>query len=252
MILSEVIKIIEAEYPKSLAYEWDNVGLLAGTPEKEVKRALLTLDITPDTVSEAENFGADLIISHHPLIFSGIKNFSETNAKMKMYSKVIRGNFAVLTAHTNMDTAQNGINERLARLFDFSEPELLDANTGLGRIGNVKKTTLLEFSKEVKKKLGTPFVRICGDPGREILRAAVGSGACAELIPEAIFRGADVFISGDIKYHTALDAVSDGISIIDAGHYPTEIIVTDMFEELLRDTGIILKKSKSKDIFSVI
>ena len=252
MILSEIIKLIENKYPKNLAYEWDNVGLLAGSPENDINTVLLTLDVTPYVVREAVNLGADLIISHHPLIFSGIKSFCETDSKTKMYTKIIRHNIAVYSAHTNMDTAPEGINQKLAELFCLTDIQPLDKATGLGRIGDIKETTLKDFAETVKNKLCTPFVKISGDPEKIIKRAAIGSGACAELADAAAADGADVLLTADIKYHNAIDSVCGGIAMIDAGHYPTEIIVMDMFEDILKNTGLQIKKSKNEDIFSII
>lgn len=251
MILSEIIKIIENEYPKNLAYEWDNVGLLAGNKNNDIKTVLVTLDITPEVVKEAIDCGAELILSHHPLIFSGIKNFREGNSKTDMYINLIRNKISVYSAHTNMDTAPNGINQKLAELFSFKNIKPLDAETGLGRIGDVEPKSFREFIEEVSKKLSTP-VRFSGNSEKIIKRAAVGSGACAELIPNAIKDGADIFITADIKYHNAIDAVSDGLFLIDAGHYPTEIIVMDMFSKLLKNTDLKIKKSVNKDVFSFI
>lgn len=251
MILSEIIKIIEAEYPKNLAYEWDNVGLLAGRADMDIKTVLVTLDITPDVVKEAKECGAELILSHHPLIFDGIKNFCENNSKTNMYIDIIRNKIAVYSAHTNMDTAPNGINQKLSELFSIKNTMPLDPETGLGRVGDIEPKPCGDFIKEVSEKLSTP-IRFSGDREKIIKRAAVGSGACADLIPNAIAGGADVFITADVKYHNAIDAVSDGLSIIDAGHYPTEIIVMDMFWELLKNTDLKIVKSKNKDIFSFI
>ena len=252
MILKEIINIIEENYPKTLAYSWDNVGLLAGNIEKEIKKVLLTLDVTPDVVDEAIDLGVDLILSHHPLIFEGVKSFEESSAKVNMYVKIIRNNLAVYSAHTNMDTAENGINQRLAEVLGLENIEVLEEETGLGRIGEIKKTSLFEFAKLVKTKLNTPMVRVSGGSDSEVLKVAVGSGACSDLYPLAISKDADVLVTADLKYHIAQDAHFDGISIIDAGHYPTEIIAMDMFSDLLKDTGLQLFKSKSRDIFSYI
>jgi len=252
MILKDIIKIIEKEYPKHLASEWDNVGLLAGKETNEIKSVLVTLDITPKVVDEAVKMNADLILSHHPLLFEGVKSFSEDNEKMNMYVKIIRNNISVYSAHTNMDTAPNGINQRLAELFDFSDIEILEEKTGLGRIGNIKEIKLKDFCRIVKEKLNTPGLRVSGNPEGIIKRVAVGSGSCSDYIPLAISKSADLMITADMKYHIAIDSVDNGISVIDAGHYPTEIIVMDMFEELLKDTGLNIKKSENKDIFSYV
>lgn len=251
MILSEIIKIIEAEYPKNLAYEWDNVGLLAGSADMDIKTVLVTLDITPNVVKEAKECGANLILSHHPLIFEGIKNFREDNSKNNMYIDIIKNKIAVYSAHTNMDTAPNGINQKLSELFSMKNTMPLESETGLGRIGDVEPVSFDDFIKDVSEKFSTP-VKFSGNREKIIKRAAVGSGACADLIPNAIAGGADVFITADVKYHNAIDAAADGLSIIDAGHYPTEIIVMDMFCKLLKNTDLKIVKSKNKDIFSFI
>ncbi len=252
MILEEILNIIEENYPKTLAYSWDNVGMLAGSKKKEIKKVLLTLDVTPTVVDEAIDWGADLIISHHPLIFDGIKSFSEESSKVNMYVKIIRNNLAVYSAHTNMDRAERGINQRLSEIFGLKNTEILEDETGLGRIGDMEKTTLFEFAKTVKEKLNTPMVRVSGNPDSKISKVAIGSGGCSDLYPLAISKGADVLLTADLKYHTAIDAYFDGISIIDAGHYPTEIIVMDMFYDLLKNTGLEIRKSKNSDIFSYI
>ena len=252
MILKDIIEIIEKEYPKNLASEWDNVGLLAGKETNEIKTVLVTLDITPSVVEEAVKMNADLILSHHPLLFGGVKSFREDNEKMNMYVKIIRNNISVYSAHTNMDTAPNGINQRLAELFEFSDIEILEDETGLGRVGNIKEIKLKDFCEIVKEKLNTPNLRVSGNLDNTIKRVAVGSGSCGDYIPLAIKKGADLMITADMKYHIAMDSVDNGISVIDAGHYPTEIIVMDMFENLLKDTGLKIKKSENKDIFYYI
>jgi dinuclear metal center YbgI/SA1388 family protein len=194
MILKDIIEIIEKEYPKHLASDWDNVGLLAGKETNDIKTVLVTLDITPKVVEEAVKMKADLILSHHPLLFGGVKNFREDNEKMNMYVKIIRNNISVYSAHTNMDTAKNGINQRLAELFEFSDIEVLEDETGLGRIGNIKEIKLKDFCKIAKEKLNTPNLRVSGNLDSTIKRVAVGSGSCGDYIPLAIKKGADLMM----------------------------------------------------------
>ncbi len=251
MLLRDIIKIIENEYPKNLACSWDNIGLLAGKEENNINTVLVTLDITPDVVEEAVKNGADLILSHHPLLFGEIKSFKEDNEQMKMYTKIIRNNISVYSAHTNMDTAPNGINQKLAELFSLSDIGILEPESGLGRYGDIYEISLGDFCKIVKKKLNTPFLRVSGNENKKIKRVAIGSGGCSDIIPDAIKIGADVMITADIKYHIAIDSVTDGICLMDAGHYPTEIIVMDMFTELLSDTGLKIIKSENQDIFKI-
>ena len=123
---------------------------------------------------------------------------------------------------------------------------------GLGRIGKVKTTTLGDFAEFVKKQLNTPFVRVCGDLDKKIETVAVCGGGGSDLIDEVIKLGGDVFVTADLKYHISQDAVVRGLAIIDAGHYPTEVYVQDIFSDLIKDTGVEIIKSTHKDVFKIV
>ncbi len=249
MILSEIIKIIETAFPKELACSWDNVGLLVGEINRDIKKILLTLDVTEGTVAEAVDCGANLIVSHHPVMFAGIKSITDETSEGRLLLTAIKNNVAVYAAHTNCDIAEEGTNSYLAELFELRDVEALEED-GIGRVGTLNKSITLEaFAEIVKKKLNTPKVRVCGDMKRKIRKVAIGSGACSDSIPTAVLKRADVMLTADMKYHEMLDADALGICVIDAGHYPTEIAVIDIFEKLLSETGTELIKSKNKDIF---
>lgn len=252
MKINEIEKIIEEHFPKETAYEWDNPGLLAGRHGAEIQTVLLTLDVTPSAVSAAKECGAELILAHHPILFGGTKSLTDGTLGGKMLLDLAESGICVYAAHTNCDVGKNGINGYLARLFGLKEVEYLEEN-GLGRVGNLPKSrTLAEFAEEVKERLGTPCVRVGGDLKRIVNRVAIGSGACADCIGTAKKAGADVMITGDVKYHEMLDAVTDGMCVIDAGHYPTEAVVTEVFEEILKDTGLKLVKFKQGDVFKYV
>ncbi len=252
----EIAQLIEKEAPQELAYSWDNVGILCGDGKKEVKKALLTLDTNENTVDEAIQNKCDMIISHHPILLGGIKRIDYSSADSRMLRKLIQNDITVFAAHTNMDTAEHGINDALALLLDIKDAEIIEKNgekTGLGRYGKlIHAATLREFAEMVKEKLGTPHVRTAGNLGKTVITAAVASGSCAELIPAAHALGCDVIVTADMKYHNMIEAAESGIAVIDAGHYPTEIIVMDIFERILRQTNIITVKSKNTDIFTYI
>lgn len=256
MKLKEIIEIIEKEYPRELAYEWDNPGLFFGKADNEIKKVIVTLDVTPEVVEQAISQNAQLILSHHPMVMSGVKTLSDGSMISCMIEKIVKNNISIYSAHTNMDTAKNGINQKLAELFGLENVEILEQDKpyddcGLGRIGDLsKETDLYAFCEVVKEKLNTPFVRVCRE-NRKIKRVAVASGSCSEYVPTAIKKGADVIITADMKYHHCIEFVFDGISIIDAGHYPTEIIVKDMFSDLLKDCGVEIVKANVSDIFIV-
>lgn len=253
MKVSEIIEIIENKVPKHLAYDWDNVGLLIGNSEKKVKSVFITLDTNLSTVKEAISHNADMIISHHPIFFSPLKRIEYGTHEGDMIKLLIKNDISLYAAHTNMDTANGGINDKLAKLLNLSDIKVLEENpkfpgTGLGRYGNIKSKTLSEFVEFTKSILNSP-VRFTGDENKMINTVAVASGACSELVPVAIKNCCDVLITADMKYHQMIDANEAGLCIIDAGHYPTEICVMDIFEEILSDTNLNIIKSKNKDIF---
>lgn len=255
MKLKDIIRIIEENYPPCLAYDWDNSGLFFGDIEKDIKKVLVTLDITPQIIDQAIENDADMVLAHHPITMGGIKTLSDGSMLSDMIINAVKNDICIYSAHTNMDTAKNGINQKLAELFGLRDITVLEndkpyEDCGLGRVGNLKEEmSLSDFCKLVKEKLDTPFVRVCGEE-RKIKRVALASGSCSEYVPTAIKKGADVIVTADMKYHHCIEFVYDGIAIVDAGHFPTENIVKDMFKEILTDVEII--SADNEDIFKVI
>lgn len=257
MKAKEIVKIIEDFCPERLAYAWDNVGLLCGDGEKEVNTVFITLDANINTVLEAINAGADMIVSHHPILLGGIKRIDYTTAVGQMLKLLIQQDIPLFAAHTNMDTARGGINDKLSEMFELTDVKILEQHTdddtaGLGRYGNlVEPVTFGEFAKMCGDYLKTT-VRAAGDFNKLIKTVAVASGSCSEVIPLAKDKGADVIVTGDMKYHNMIDMTELGICVVDAGHYPTEICVMDIFEDILKNTGVNIIKSKNSDIFKFI
>ncbi|MBR4172891.1 MAG: Nif3-like dinuclear metal center hexameric protein [Clostridia bacterium] len=252
MKISEIAKIVESEFPLDTAYEWDNCGLILGDKDREVSKILISLDVNNAVLVEAKRAKADLILSHHPILFDGTKRITADTAEGRLIMGLIQNNISVYAVHTNCDIGKNGINARLSGLFGLLDAEFLEEN-GLGRIGNLKAPISFgNFAEMTKKLLKTPHLRICGDKSAPVSRIALASGACADSIPTAIKKGADVIVTADLKYHEMINFREEGIFIIDAGHYPTEIVAIDIFYELLKDCGATLIKSENPDIFEFI
>ena len=256
MRVYDIAKLINTAFPSEIAEPWDNIGLLLGRGEKEVKKVLLTLDVTPFVVQEAIEFGADLIVSHHPILFSGTKRITDENAEGRMLLELTEHKIAVFAAHTNLDSGIGGLNDKLAEIFELQNavPVLPNpvSGAGLGRIGDLKTPmTALEFAKLAKQRLNTA-VRLSGDAYKLIKKAAVGSGASDYIIPEAVKMGADLVLTGDCKYHRNQGYIDLGAVVVDAGHYPTEIMAMDIFEHILKGYSLEIKKSENKDIFQFI
>lgn len=245
MKVFEVINNIEAFCPVSLAYEWDNPGLQVGDRENEVKKVYLTLDVTVETVSEAVKNGCDMIISHHPLFFAGVKKIDYLTPTGKILKMLIKNDITVYTAHTNMDRAEGGLNTELAKRCGINSPCFFNEEN-LGVLGDTPKMSLSEYARMVSESLGVP-VRIYGDENKIISTSAVCSGAGADVAKDAQRAGADVLITGDVKYHTALDCTQAGFALIDAGHFGTEWFVTDIFADILKECDIEIFKSTVKE-----
>lgn len=241
------VEIMEQLAPRELAMEWDNVGLQLGSMEKVIKSVLVTLTITESLVDRAIDQGVDLIVSHHPLIFKPIKQIRTHTPEGRILTKLIKNDIGVYVAHTNLDQAANGLNYWLAEDLNLSAVKVLAPSdeslvTGLGRIGVVPGLSVWELATQLKERWQST-VRIVGDPDRWCERVAVCGGSGGGLLHKAAMAGADVFVTGDVGYHDALEAKAYGLSVIDAGHFGTERImvakVADYLEQELGQCQII-------------
>ena len=237
MKCKEIIEKLERKYSPAFAEGWDNVGLLAGSKEKEVKKVFLALDVTDETLEAALSWGADLMITHHPLIFSGMKRVVEEDFIGRRIIKLLVGDISYYAMHTNFDVM--GMAAEAAEELHLLNPDVLEvtyedsiSHEGLGRIGELPEhMTLRECAQYVKDVFRIPEVRVYGDPESPVVMTAILPGSGKDEVDAAIERGADVLITGDITHHVGLDAVEKGISLIDAGHYGVE----KMFVPYMRD-----------------
>jgi len=231
---SDVADFLEQIAPPQLAEEWDNTGLIAGSSNAGVKKILVCLDVTFAALKKAAAEKADLIVSHHPLIFKGIKRIVEDDVKGRQIFTAIRNGISVISAHTNLDYADKGVNFRLASVLGLTDTVLL--GNGPGRVGMLEnRKNLNDFVRYVKDCLDVPNVRVVGRADSGIEKVAVFSGSFDGDLDAVQRSGADVTVTGDIKYHTALDAAEAGMCLIDAGHFNTEKIVLPYLAALLAE-----------------
>lgn len=263
-----IMEIMEKLAPKKLAENWDNPGLQLGSPEQEISKLLVCLDVSQPVVDKAIEIGADMIISHHPvMLFKGLLSIRTDTYDGEMLQKILSHNIAVYSAHTNLDIAQGGCNDILAQLWNLEKVEglaLTDPETGdsLGRIGYLSKPMPIEaFSKMLCDTLRCHHVRLVKGGKDMVKKVALCSGAGAEFISKAVFKGADVYVTGDIKYHEAQQAVKQGINLIDAGHFATEFPMVEAVAKYLRQELASMKQGAdvevcedniSEDFFKVV
>lgn len=239
MRCSEICALLEREYSPEYACDWDNVGLLAGRREKEVDKILLALDATDEVVNMAVEKGADMLITHHPMIFSPVKRVTDEDMNGRRLITLIRNDISYYAMHTNYDT--RGMADLTARMLNLRECTVLEEvqnGEGIGRIGVLsERMTLRECAVLVREVFDIPNVRIFGDPDTPVYKAAICPGAGKSTMKEALRAKCDVYITGDIDHHTGIDAVDQGLCIIDAGHYGIEHVfmkdVKDYLEKVL-------------------
>ena len=219
--------------PSGLAASWDNVGLLVGALDREVKKILTTLDITESVVDEAVQTGADLIVAHHPVMnctWHPVQTLRTDDRQGRILTGLVENHISAICMHTNLDAADGGVNDSLAEKLGLLQTEYL-TDEKIGRVGTLKcQIPLVEFTRFVVKSLGCNGLRYT-DWGRPVHRVAVGGGACGEYIAQAIALGCDTFVTSDLRYHDFLDTKE--LNLIDAGHFPTEqVIVPELCRRL--------------------
>lgn len=232
--VTHIYDAIDRLAPFWLTMDFDNTGVLVGDRNREVSCALLALDCTPAVVEQAKQLGAQLIVTHHPVIFHPLKRVNED----AVVYQLIRSDIAVISAHTNLDIAQGGVNDALASaigLRDCRGLELLNEQTGawLGRIGTLPEPLSPEaFAAHIKACLNAASVKFSAAP-RVIRTVALCSGSGADCLDAAISAGADALLTSEVKQHEYLAAAAAGISIFDAGHFDTEDIVIEPLRDYL-------------------
>jgi len=225
--VQKVYDAIDAIAPFSLAEKSDNVGILLGDKKAVVKKVLLTLDVTNEIVKEATQIGAQLILTHHPIIYAPIKGLY---ADSPLYHAAQAG-LNVISAHTNIDIAEGGLNDMLSDLLGLTNTAPLE----IGRIGKMPKTfSSTELAVYVKERFRCRGVRYVSSD-RTIKKVAICSGGGGDYLEEAVDKGADAFVTADIKYHHMLYAREKNITLIDAGHFNTEIILMPILKSLLEN-----------------
>lgn len=235
--IREVCEWIDRFAPFELAETWDNVGILAGSAEREIDTILCSLDLNPGVIAEAREKGAQLIITHHPILFRGRKNLREDDAEGRMLCELIRANIGLIAAHTNFDNAEPGVNNALANELGLTE---VNAYENGMRVGTTGQKTLGELTAHIEACLGGP-VRVYGEADTPVRRVALLGGAGGDFCPEAIAAGADVYLTGEVAHHKAWDAYLNGLCVLEGGHAATELpgvrLMCEKLKEQAADTG---------------
>lgn len=229
--VADILKYIETLAPRSRKMDWDNVGLLCGSKGTPVTKILVALDPFEHVCREAADWGAQLIVTHHPLIFQAPKAVTDETSIGRCIMQLCRHGISAINAHTNLDCAPGGVNDVLAEALGLKNISMVESDElGMLRCGEVPEQELEAFLATVKEKLRCDGLRYC-DGGKPVRKVAVGGGACADGMYAAAAAGCDTFVTADVKYNGFWDACEQGLNLIDAGHFYTENPVVAVLAE---------------------
>lgn len=266
--VSDIVDIIDCIAPFSIAEPWDNSGLQAGDPRWPVKKIMVALDVSPDAMAAAAASGCNMLVTHHPLVISPEKSIDFSTMPGSVIFTAAKEKIAVVSAHTNLDKADQGLNDYFARKIDVDcdAPFQIDRDAdndrpiGIGRIGRLPSAMTADMlAGQIKQRLGIDFVRVIGKPESRIRTVALCTGSGGSLMSHFLGSGADMYITGDIKYHEARDIEAAGKVCIDVGHFASEHIVVELLtrrlEEELASRNLeveVLAYNREKDPFRII
>lgn len=245
MLCRDIMRVIEATYPKHAALEWDNVGLLVGRTEKEVKKIYVALDATDEVIEQAVAANADMLITHHPLLFSPLKKITVEHFIGGRVVKLLQHDISYYAMHTNYDVC--GMADISAVILGLDGAETLEVTDkesmeGIGRVGELTcPMSLQQCGELIKEKFQLDSVKVFGDLSATVQRVALCPGSGKGMTELALEKHADVLVTGDIGHHEGIDAVAQGLAIIDAGHYGLEhIFIEDMANYLRKNVEDIV------------
>lgn len=231
----EIIDFLEEKFPLNLQEDWDNSGLQVGNLAEDVKNIIISLDLDSGVIKKAKENDCNLIINHHPLIFSKISSIDLSKDYYKNIKDLIKEDISVFAMHTNLDRAEGGVNDSFAKTLGLKNVKGLgDEEVPMARYGEIKKTKASDFAEFVRKKLDAKGLLFYGDKNKDIKKVALCGGAGSDYIEHAIKNNCDLIVTSDVKYHEALDNYKD-IVILDPGHFASENHVIYALKELLEE-----------------
>ena len=268
--VKDILEITNKIAPFDLSEDWDNSGLQVGNPDWKVEKVVISLETTQEVVKAARDWNADVILTHHPMILSPIRQIDFSSMPGIAILTAGLKHFSIISAHTNLDKAKNGLNDYFAHLLEIEIKEPFVRDTvddgspdtflGIGRIGSFKKEIQLKaLVADIKKKLNISNLRITGNTDLIVKTVAICTGSGGSLVSDFLATDADVYITGDTKYHEARRIEESGRALIDVGHFASEHIVVDLLVQRLTqesaDAGFELQIQgfkNEKDPFTIM
>lgn len=244
--VGDILTLIETLAPPTLKMEWDKIGLHCGSRTAPVRKVLVALDPFEHVCKEAADWGADLLVTHHPLIFHPVPTLTDDACVPRCLMTLVKHDISHVCAHTNLDCASGGVNDVLAGILGLQNVETIEAFGGVLRMGDVSDQTLEDFLSDVQCNLGCEGLRYV-DGGKPVKKVAVGGGGCADALYDAVNAGCDTFVTSDVKYNQFWDARDLGLNLIDAGHFHTEnpavVVLAEKIAEAFPDIAVKISET---------
>lgn len=256
--VKDIIGNLEKKYPKANAESWDNVGLIVGKLNQEVRKVQLSLDATDKAIENAIKNNADLIITHHPMIFKPVKTITTMDNLGRKIIKLIENNKSLYAMHTNLDSSKDGLNDYILNLLEVENSKIIDVNefdneVGIGRLYTLsKEMNIDEYATFVKNSLKIKNIRIISENREKIIKkVALINGSGMSYWRKVKSLGADLFITGDIGYHDALDAKEAEINVFDIGHFESENCFVELLRKDIEGMGIEVITFNDGPVFEI-
>lgn len=256
--VKDIIGNLEKKYPKANAESWDNVGLIVGKLNQEVRKVQVSLDATNKAIENAIKNNADLIITHHPMIFKPVKTITTMDNLGRKIIKLIENNKSLYAMHTNLDSSKDGLNDYILNLLEVENSKIIDVNefdneVGIGRLYTLsKEMNIDEYATFVKNSLKIKNIRIISENREKIIKkVALINGSGMSYWRKVKSLGADLFITGDIGYHDALDAKETGINVFDIGHFESENCFVELLRKDIEGMGIEIITFNDGPVFEI-
>lgn len=240
MICREIIEYIQKRCPEHYAAEWDNTGLLVGDAARTVKKIVLALDATDEAIEYAVSVGADLLLTHHPMIFKPIRSVTSDTMEGRRIIRLIENKITYYASHTNFDVCCMA--DEAAAMIGMQGGSPLELTgeidgkpAGYGRAGCMESKSVADWAEEIKRIFSLDYVIVYGDSSRKVQNIAISPGSGKGMLSEVLKRNVELLITGDIGHHEAIDSVAQNVCVIDAGHYGLEHIYMQYMKNYLAD-----------------
>lgn len=251
MLIREFLKKFEQVIPPNFQDDWDNSGLQVGNTNDELKGILVCLDVTSEVIEQAKEVGANLILSHHPILFRATKKLDYDFFISQKLIDAIKAGITIYSSHTAIDVNEHGLNQFVFKEMGFKSKKKIEVTEephGYGDIADIPPMKIEHIAEQIKERLGLDHIVFYGDEQKMVSKIGLVTGAGASFLPNVVNSGIELFITADVKHHEAMDALEQGVNVMDLGHYPSEKLFNVLVEKIIKDVDPKIQVTKEVEM----